>query len=188
MGKPLHLSRITLLMRLLMLLLPMLLHRQAEAQGGIRFIPWHSEKIEDDGSFGTANYGLGYDHDLNRRLSLGMEMLLGGETDMFTIRYRSAYHFSPNDNDGGSAYFGPNLAVRWLDRSSETLILVPVGFRVGYRGTLPGGFADIFAGYQYQIGAPSKPSTSSGSANRIVGGSYMIGIHFGFGWDKHERD
>ncbi|MBK7483178.1 MAG: hypothetical protein IPI72_10650 [Flavobacteriales bacterium] len=67
-----------------------------------------------------THLGLGYDHDLEKRLSYGVQLRYALESGSFVLTYHSAFHFS--DNDNGSFYLGPIVTfggsgrwrMRWL--------------------------------------------------------------------------
>ncbi|MGV3638768.1 MAG: hypothetical protein ACO1NQ_14090 [Flavobacteriales bacterium] len=153
----------------------------ANAQGGVRIIFWDYEFY---GGEVLPGYGLGYDHDLNDRLSLGIQARFSGPT--LQLDYRSAYHFA--DNDRGSFYMGPQIGLRSF--VEEEAIVLPLGFRAGVRGGLRGFYADLFAGVSYAIGEqasvvldrsvnddPSIPSPLT----------FNLGLHMGIGWDGPDR-
>lgn len=152
----------------------------ATAQGGVRMIFWDYEFY---GGEVLPAYGLGYDQDLNDRLSLGVQVRYSGPTLQFD--YRSAYHFA--DNDRGSFYMGPQMGLRSF--VEEEAIVLPVGFRLGVRGGLRGFYADVFAGASYAIGEQPDLASES-SLNPVVSASpltFNLGLHLGIGWEGRDR-
>ena len=149
------------------------------AQGGVRAIFW------DYMSLGPNNWasglGLGYDQDLNDRLSLGIQgrILLSNEAK-WSVSYRSAYHLA--DNDEASFYIGPQVAVMSYETRNGNSTLVPIGMRCGVRGGLERFYADIFAAVNYTIGASGVELTSRDPA--LSASLIEIGLHMGWGWDK----
>lgn len=81
----------------------------ARAQGGIRIIFWDYAYFGQD--TWLSAYGFGYDHDMNERLSLGLQarLLLTDFEPAWSVDYRSAYHFA--DNTSGSFYMDPQISV-----------------------------------------------------------------------------
>ncbi|HEY0976634.1 MAG TPA: hypothetical protein VGE21_04120 [Flavobacteriales bacterium] len=137
-----------------------------------------------DGPRTSTVAGFGVDHDLNPRLSIGLDVAfglgskesinLGGsssgllEVNTLSFIYRSAYCFSSNE-DRTAGYFGPFVGytrassdLRIYDQGfSPTTItsartLIPVGLRVGVRGGLRGFYGDVYcsAGYRFNAGSP----------------------------------
>ena len=102
----------------------------ASAQMGIRFGAQHEKPTQ--ARFGSDwHLVLGWDFDLNERLSGGLDLstdmnwsseynmpeaALNGPTfyekvKTFGVQYRSQFHFADND-DGGSFYLGPTIGLR----------------------------------------------------------------------------
>lgn len=155
----------------------------ALAQAGVRFIFWHAETVKEEEL--STMYGIGFDRDLNLRMSMGLEVMASIEDGSYTFRYRSAYHFTDTDEDGGSAYFGPMLALRSVDAGTDNVLLFPVGARLGYRGTLPGTYLDLYGGVQYQAGAVTdKDSPMYVGAAPLC---YLFGLDLGIGWHKRKE-
>ena len=150
-----------------------------QAQGGIRLVLFNAEPVVE--GFGiSAHYGMGYDHDLNERLSYALLARFDIETDSYAFNYRSAYHFS--DNDRGSFYMGPSVGVRKFTEDGGPL-LIPIGLQVGVRGGLERFFADVYAGFRYNIGS-GKPIPEPGSPQGLsaVPVAYVLGLDIGWGW------
>ncbi|HRH68064.1 MAG TPA: hypothetical protein PLB89_01025 [Flavobacteriales bacterium] len=83
------------------------------AQGGVRLILWNYEPIYSTQGYGDVQHiGVGYDQDLNERLSFGVQGRTTFDGHSWVINYRSAYHMA--DNTSGSVYFGPTVGVRHL--------------------------------------------------------------------------
>lgn len=168
-------------MRSLISLLALSLATALHAQSGIRVITGTLEPVYTEWAAGFVHYGLGFDHDLNERLSYGVDltiMLVGN----WTAEYRCQYHFA--DNTRSSFYMGSSLGVRHIG-DHYTKVLVPMGVRMGVRGGLPGLYGDLYLGGKFQAGA-------DGSAVRVGGDMYpgtlattiLLGLDIGFGWDR----
>ena len=86
----------------------------------------------------SGYYGMGFDHDVTSRSSIGVEcsFLTNDALTGTTVRLRSAYHFSRVDY--GSMYVATTAGYRSLMIGSVRVSDVPIGFRFGYRGTLVG--------------------------------------------------
>jgi|GEM_PF-1141803 len=157
------------------------------AQGGVRAIFWDYENI--GANAWVPSVGLGYDHDLNQRISLAGQVRLGLQANIVSIDYRSAYHFA--DNDGASAYMGPMISWRRFgsnrnsgSSSGNSFTTVPIGMRVGVRGGLKRFYADLFGSVSYNVGQPADAVETIG-VNIVPNAlSYCIGLHMGWGWDK----
>ena len=164
----------------------LVLATRASAQSGIRLVLWHFEGVTDNDI--TAMYGLGFDRDLNDRVSLACEVIGTPDASVITMRYRSAFHFTEID-DGGSGYFGPMVALSAIDLNTGSGVLFPLGARLGFRGTLPGVYMDIYGGYQVQAGAGALNKTPEGVryGTDIAPFSYMFGIDFGFGVSRGRK-
>lgn len=168
-------------MRSFVSLLALFLVSCLHAQSGIRAIPWNIEPVFDEKGGEMTHYGLGYDRDLNDRLSLGVDFRILA-VGTWTAEYRCQYHFA--DNTSSSFYMGSTLGVRSIgDHYSK--VLLPIGIRMGVRGGLEGFYADLYVGGKYQLGA-------NGSAVRVDGITYpgfhtttfVAGLDIGFGWDR----
>lgn len=149
------------------------------AQGGVRVIFWDFE-VASGGTL-TAHYGLGYDHDLNRRLSVAGQVRYVPGVEVFSLDYRSAYHFA--DNDGGTFYMGPQVGYRRF--SNETASVIPVGLRFGVRGGLQGFYADLHAGVFNSLGDLDGINAKTGSGRLVDVSpiSFGFGLHMGLGWE-----
>jgi hypothetical protein len=145
------------------------------AQGGVRAIVYDFENLTEGNSI-SQQYGIGYDHDLNERLSTALAARMGPNSYMFN--YRSAYHFS--DNDRGSFYMGPSVGVRKF--RDDGPLLVPVGMQVGVRGGLERFYADLYAGFRYNIGNGQATSEPGVPEISVVPVGYYFGLGLGWGW------
>ncbi|MBX2973811.1 MAG: hypothetical protein KF797_11970 [Flavobacteriales bacterium] len=164
------------------ILLWQLCPREATAQGGIRAIFWDYEYF-GSGIF-MGSYGLGYDKDMNSRLSIAVQgrygMVSGGAMQ---FDYRSAFHFA--DNSSGSFYLGPQITYRRFMELEATQI--PIGLRMGVRGGLQGFYADLFATVYYAAG-DARLSRELGRADPSPSPlGIALGLHMGIGWDKRSR-
>jgi hypothetical protein len=152
----------------------------AYGQGGIRLIIWNLEPVEVDGL--DSHYGLGYDHDLNKQLSMGINLRYSLNTESVILDYRSAFHFS--DNDRASFYMGPTVGMRFF-RESGYGVQVPLGFRMGVRGGLENFYADLYLGAHYNLGASGAVFSDDGfNSLDLRKGSFGGGLDLGFGWDS----
>jgi len=151
------------------------------AQGGVRAIFWDYEFV--DGSLLGA-YGLGFDHDMNERLSMGLQVKYA--EPFLQADYRSAFHLS--DNDQGSFYLGPQVGLRSF--MADAPMVFPVGFRTGVRGGLRGFYADLFASVSYSLGDRTgsirDPSLTI-PAREASPLAFNLGLHMGIGWDRADR-
>lgn len=60
-----------------------------------------------------VQYGLGYDHDLNDRLAMGLQMRYSIGAASWVVTYHSHFHFS--DNGSSSFHIVPTSAsARWM--------------------------------------------------------------------------
>lgn len=148
--------------------------------GGIRVILWNVEPVEEGGLDG--HYGLGYDHDLNDRLSLAATFRYAINSESVGLNYWSAYHFSNNDRT--SFYMAPMVGIRFFSQSRYG-VQVPVGFRMGVRGGLEKLYLAIYAGVHYNAGSSGRVRSDDGySTSDLRAGSFCAGLDVGFGWDK----
>lgn len=192
------------------------------AQMGIRYGIQHEKVTAAD--LGTSlNLLVGWDYDLNDRLSGGLDVSSDmrwdpeyimpvstvGNTDytervkFIGVQYRSQYHFM--DNDGTSLYLGPTIglrAVRQMIQYSEetnsstwgtsyvqrekkgTGMLFPLGLRIGVRGALDGGYADLYVAVGTNLGS-NKPIcdlpflVEESMPNKTF---FQAGFAYGLGW------
>ena len=148
-----------------------------QAQGGIRGIFWNAEPVVVGFQEDAFSYGLGYDHDLNDRLSLGVSMRFLPSVEGWVLTYRSAYHFA--DNESSSFYLGPTLGVRsLLDNGTQ----IPFGIRIGVRGGLEKFYADLYVGAHYNVGASGRSSSDPRGVRDLRQGSFCVGLDLGWGW------
>ncbi len=126
---------------------------------------------------------------------------------LFSITYRTAYAFS--DNDGTSAYIGTFLGFRsfkqlldlnyvdsntggWVSGNGPFVqsaegkkAIFPVGLRLGVRGSLEGGFADLYTQLGYNIGGGDDAFTEAyftGEEFDLTSMAFTLGLAYGFGW------
>lgn len=165
-------------MRTLLFALLALSSLRSSAQFGIRAIPWNFEQVYKGAE--STHMGLGVDHDLHERLSIGLDFrsMMGAG---FTVEYRSQYHFA--DNSSSSGYVGTSIGYRSLNREiSKTM--VPVGIRLGLRGGLQGFYADLHAGAKYQAGGGSCVQTRDQLSDvQLNSLTFFVGLDLGIGWD-----
>ncbi|HRH37099.1 MAG TPA: hypothetical protein PK760_02065 [Flavobacteriales bacterium] len=157
------------------------------AQSGLRFMLMDLEPVVSrSGDF--VHYGVGFDHDLSKRLSLGVDLRMSTEDRGYVINYRSAYHFA--DNDGASFYMGPTIGLRRLG-DSENTVIVPISFRMGVRGGLEDFYADLYLSVVNNIGGgdglvyPSSsnyPYSSQVDRYTVMPTSFNLGLSLGWGW------
>lgn len=125
------------------------------------------------------HFGIGYDQDLNERLSIGATFRMS-ETANWVVNYRSAYHFS--DASSTSMYFGPTVGLRQVTNElADTKMLVPLGFRWGVRGGLRRFYADLYVGGQYNVGSSQPMDDRARTSVRPL--TFCAGLDFGWGWD-----
>ncbi len=120
----------------------------------------------------------------------------------FGVQYRSQYHFM--DNGGGSLYFGPTIGLRFIKQrirynqevpgmyyteiqeveTESKGMTVPLGARLGFRGTLDGGYADIYLAAGTNLGS-SEPFSDlpflveASMPNKVF---FQAGFCYGIGW------
>jgi hypothetical protein len=217
--------------RLLPLLACGLFCAQAIAQSnGVRFIfPEFTKVYAGKGMWSSYQLGMGYDHDFNDRISMGLDATLdlqratedgndisvqyaGYTADyqvadkLFSLTYRTAYSFSDNSETHlyigsfiGYRSFKQVLALGYVDNTTGTVVgngpfvqnaegakaLFPVGLRLGVRGSLEGGFADLYTQLGYTIGGGESAFTQSyfsGEEFDLSSMSFTLGLAYGFGW------
>ena len=150
------------------------------AQGGIRAIFWEYNVAGKD--ILLAGLGLGYDHDMNERLSIGVDLrALVDRKASWALSYHSAYHFS--DNDAGSFYLGPQVSMLNLAANAGDRMILPIGLRAGVRGGLERFYADLFGSVSL---APGASNVAYGESNgyKLSNIFYQLGLHLGWGWDR----
>lgn len=123
---------------------------------------------------------------------------------LLSLNYHTEYALA--NNDGIHGYVGTFIGLRhitqtWTLQDSynssgylnnggySPLIktskwLVPIGLRMGLRGTTDGGFMDLYAAVGYQIGGGEKlvvkaPETKYGETSTLA---VTFGLAYGFGW------
>ncbi|HPF89069.1 MAG: hypothetical protein H6592_08490 [Flavobacteriales bacterium] len=204
----------------LALLLVAALGTAGQAQMGIHY-GVHFEKLTAASSGSNWHMGVGWDFDLNDRLSGGLDVHTdmnwttvddyyygysteyGERLKVIGIQYRSQFHFM--DNDGTSVYLGPTVGLRAVKQKieygvetpsffgSSTYELVrvegkgmvfPLGLRLGLRGSMESGYADLFIGVGTYLGS-GEPFTTlailkkESLPNRTF---FQVGLNYGFGW------
>ena len=173
-------------MRSLVFCFGLLASLSAAAQGGIRLIIWNYEQVVQAGTDAglDSHFGIGYDHDLEKRLSYSIQFRYGLNSESFVLTYHSAFHF--NDNYRGSFYLGPIIGVRRIGVLDDAVV-VPVGMRIGVRGGLERFYADLHAGGQYNIGGSKEVAGDPYYANDLLRGTFCFGLDLAWGWDKRAR-
>jgi len=192
------------------------------AQWGIHWT-FQGESITKAGIFDQFLLGLGCNHDLNDRLSIGLDAVIDTRwsqegksvevldpgtsglfsyterTKVFGFQYRCQYHLS--DNGSSSMYLGTTLGVRRVSQtlvydvfdpsfsfSSDTKLgtgtIIPIGLRLGYRGSMDGGYGDLFVGAAYSIGGDQQLNTGSfvQPNSALAGFNLQVGFSYGIGW------
>lgn len=204
---------------LLSLLLTVSFGTTGLAQMGIHY-GFHFEKLTEANSGSNWHMGLGWDFDLNDRLSGGLDLTTdmnwtgddyyygysaeyGERLKVFGVMYRSQFHFM--DNDGTSVYLGPTIGLRALKqkieydeeitpgawytsyqrvRVEENGMVFPLGLRLGVRGTLEGGYADLFIGVGTYLGSNEPfsklPILDEESLPKQT--FFQVGMNYGIGW------
>lgn len=120
---------------------------------------------------------------------------------LLTLNYHT--EFALSDNDGTHFYVGTFVGLRHISQKwtgdgylnnygnpvvpKESKWLVPLGLRVGVRGTTDGGFVDFYNALGYQVGGNTKlakpPGTSSKTKYTETSPlAFTIGLAYGFGW------
>ncbi|MBK9760826.1 MAG: hypothetical protein IPO90_12850 [Flavobacteriales bacterium] len=198
---------------------------------GIRFIfPEFTKVYSGKSMWKSYQFGMGYDHDFNDRISMGLDAVIdlgrvtesdsrpfevpyAGltaeyiSTDRFiAFTYRTAYSFS--DNSEASLYVGSYFGVRAFTQKMDLIYvtdptgfsygngpfpqqeeakktLLPIGLRLGFRGSLEGGFADLYTQLGYTIGGGESVFTQpyfKGDGFDLSTMSFTLGLAYGFGW------
>ncbi len=198
---------------------------------GIRFIfPEFTKVFSGKSMWKSYQFGMGYDHDFNDRISMGLDAVIdlaratesdsrpielpyAGltaeyiSTDRFiAFTYRTSYAFS--DNSEASLYVGSYFGVRAFTQTMDLIYvtdpngfsngngpflqqveakktLLPIGLRLGIRGSLEGGFADLYTQFGYTIGGGESVFTESyltGPEFDLASTSITVGLAYGFGW------
>lgn len=125
---------------------------------------------------------------------------------LLSVIYRTAYAFT--DNSETHLYVGSYFGVRSFRQSLDLgyvedpsgsssnngpfqqqvvakKTLVPIGLRLGVRGSLEGGFADLYTQLGYTIGGGESAFTQAyfaGEEFDLSSMSFTIGLAYGFGW------
>ncbi|MGV3636618.1 MAG: hypothetical protein ACO1NQ_03125 [Flavobacteriales bacterium] len=195
------------------------------AQMGVRYGIQH-EKVTRSTMGSTLNMLLGWDFDLNQRMSGGLDLSMdmnwsddyslpqyssngvAGTSYYYDrvkhigVQYRSQFHLM--DNDGGSIYFGPTVGLRFITQRisyseelpgslytywrevnlEEKAITMPAGLRLGYRGVLDGGYADVYFALGTNIGS-NEPFTELrflSDESMPTTTFFQVGLCYGIGW------
>lgn len=124
----------------------------------------------------------------------------------FSMQYRTAYAFS--DNDGGHLYLGTFIGVRMIKQSASLAYvtdpngftnddgpfireaegkktLIPLGLRFGLRGSLEGGYADLYTQIGYVVGGGESTFSQAyfkGDDFDLTKMAFTLGLAYGFGW------
>ncbi len=125
---------------------------------------------------------------------------------LLSVIYRTAYAFTDNSETNlyVGSYFGVRSFKQTLDLSYVTdptgsfngngpfqqqveakKTLIPIGVRLGVRGSLEGGFADLYTQLGYNIGGGESAFTQtyfSGEDFDLSSMSFTLGLAYGFGW------
>ncbi len=155
---------------------------RAQAQaGGIRLILWNYELMyTSEGGDEAQHFGIGYDQDLTDRTSFGVKFRVPIYGGGWVLNYSSAFHFSSTEN--GSFYMGPNIGFRSLPGEGTSSVL-PLGFRIGVRGGLERFYADLHAGYVYNVGGNGQVFIDDSSQPYdLTKNSFCFGLDLGWGW------
>lgn len=166
-------------------LLPLLaLSLGAHAQGGIRALLVNYEPVVTGFGAEVVHYGLGYDADLNDRLSMRVQWRTTPGLSSWVVNYHSNYHFS--DNTSSSFYLGPHIGVRVVG-GPDGATLVPVGMRMGVRGGLEGFYADLHIGGHYNVGGGGRVRLENVGTADLRTLSFCGGLDIGFGWARKKK-
>jgi len=156
----------------------------AQAQGGIRAILLNYEPVATGFGDEVVHYGLGYDADLNDRLSMRVQWRTAPALSSWVLNYHSNYHFS--DNESSSFYMGSTIGVRMVG-GADGATLVPVGMRMGVRGGLEGFYADLYIGGHYNVGGGGRVMLENRGAADLRTLSFCGGLDIGFGWGRKKK-
>lgn len=154
---------------------------RAQAQaGGIRLILWNYEAVYELSSGRLEHFGIGYDQDITDRTSFGLKFRIPLDGSGWVVNYNSAYHFSSTEN--GSFYMGPTIGYRSLAGEGVGSV-IPLGFRIGVRGGLERFYADLHAGYVYNLGGGGQVLLEDSSQPYdLMKSSFCVGVDLGWGW------
>ena len=154
---------------------------------------------------GFFAFGFVFGHMLgNLQIFIGQDQMntYAEKLKVYAIQYRSQYHFS--DHYSTSAYIGSTLGVRYVRQtitgdvqtgsstSSNSYtrytdegngVVIPIGLRLGVRGALEGGYADIYVGLGYAIGSGAELTTAPfrEEESELSSVNFQLGFAFGFG-------
>lgn len=126
---------------------------------------------------------------------------------LLSVTYRTAYAFMDNSETHFyvGSYFGFRSFKQTLDlgyvsdpsgngtsgngpfaqHAEAKKIMIPIGLRLGVRGSLEGGFADLYTQLGYNIGGGKSAFTQSYFAGEdfdLSSMSFTLGLAYGFGW------
>ncbi len=125
---------------------------------------------------------------------------------VFSVQYRTAFALS--DNDEGHLYLGTFIGVRTVKQTAELSYvtdpngysydngpfvstaegkktLIPLGLRFGLRGSLEGGYADLYTQLGYVVGGGESTFTQAyfkGTDFDLTNMAFTLGLAYGFGW------
>lgn len=183
---------------LFQLLLALIWHTGFSQATGINLTLQYAHAIVDGdkGVVPSATFGLGFQHDFQKRLGMGVDVNYAvrdvGDVSAFELIY-SAKFFTA-DNDGTACYVGsfigvqrisgPDVSTGAASSSADfSRVQVPIGLRAGVRGGLEGYFGEIFTHVGYAIGNGELVTTASGKLNSEAL-YFGVGFSFlGFGWE-----
>jgi hypothetical protein len=125
---------------------------------------------------------------------------------VFSVQYRTAFALS--DNDEGHLYLGTFIGVRTVKQTADLSYvsdptgslsgngpfvstaegkktLIPMGLRFGVRGSLEGGYADLYTQLGYVVGGGESTFTQpyfKGTDFDLTNMAFTLGLAYGFGW------
>ncbi len=119
---------------------------------------------------------------------------------LMSVNYHTEYALG--DNDGTHVYIGSFLGLRrikqdWVvldsrndgyteQQTTVSKMLIPLGLRLGLRGTTDGGFMDLYTELGYQIGGGSELRSDAllkgASYTKTSPLAFTVGLAYGFGW------
>jgi hypothetical protein len=155
----------------------------------------HKLVQEDEGIVPTATFGLGIQHDFDRRIGMGVDVFYsaGEQYNINALELIYSAKYFTSSNEYTSFYIGSLVGVQILSGSGSvngisgsvdvSHIQIPVGLRAGLRGGLEGYFGELFVQGGYAIGHGELYRNSTGSVNSAPL-YFMFGLSFlGFGWE-----
>jgi hypothetical protein len=157
----------------------------------------HKLVEQDRGFVPTATFGLGVQHDFDRRIGMGVDLFYsaGEQYSVNALEFIYSAKYFTSSNEYTSFYVGSMLGVQLLSGSGYGIVgsnngsvevshvQIPVGLRAGLRGGLEGYFGELFVQGGYAIGNGELYRNSAGSVNSAPL-YFMVGMSFlGFGWE-----